>query len=214
MRVSPIVWIYFLPPAIIAAILSFIGWWLGGVPFALIALYTLFFFRDPERKPPSIPGALVAPADGKIDEVTIVEHDDFPDGKAFKVGIFLSIFDVHVNRAPTAGTLVKRKRTPGSFISAMNPGSSDVNARNQLDFKTPFGPMIVIQIAGLVARRIISSIKLGQKVEHGQRIGLICFGSRTELFFPTNAVLKVKPGMRAKGGETVIAVMPGAAKTD
>jgi len=208
MHFSQIAWRFFLPPLAVSILLFIAGWWIAGAVFILGALFILFFFRDPERIPPAEKGALVSPADGKVDVVEEVEHPPFASGRAVKVGIFLSIFDVHVNRAPADGRVMETSHRSGSFISAMNKKSSEANESNSIVFETMQGAICVRQIAGLIARRIVCTLKKGDSVHRGDRIGLICFGSRTEIFLPSNALIKVKPGMRVKGGSSIIAFLP------
>ncbi|MCX6998798.1 MAG: phosphatidylserine decarboxylase family protein [Candidatus Sumerlaeota bacterium] len=208
MHFARTVWRFFLPLLAISILLFIIGWWTAGAVFIFGAFFILFFFRDPERIPPSEKGALVSPADGRVDVVEEVEHSPFPGGRAVKVGIFLSIFDVHINRAPADGRVMETSHRSGSFMSAMRKKSSETNESNLIVFETPQGAICVRQIAGLIARRIICNLKKGDHVQRGDRIGLICFGSRTEAFLPSNALIKVKPGMRVKGGSSIIAFLP------
>jgi phosphatidylserine decarboxylase len=208
MHFSRIAWRFFLPLLAVSILLFITGWWTAGAVFILGAFFILFFFRDPERIPPSEKGALVSPADGRVDVVEEVEHSPFPGGKAVKVGIFLSIFDVHINRAPADGRVMETRHRSGSFMSAMRKKSSEANESNLIVFETPQGTICVRQIAGLIARRIICNLKKGDHVRRGDKIGLICFGSRTEAFLPSNALIKVKPGMRVKGGSSIIAFLP------
>lgn len=200
--------IYILSLIALAIIFGIIKWWVVMGMFCLLTLFVLYFFRDPERIPPNISGALVSPADGKVDTIEIVEHPAFPDGKARKVGIFLSVFDVHINRAPSDGEVMETRHKSGRFLNAMNKDSSEANESNLVEFKTPWGPMFVKQIAGLIARRIVCDVKKGDPIRRGDKIGLICFGSRTEAFLPLCSEIKVKMGDRVQGGFSVIAQMP------
>ena len=207
MRLAPIGWKIVTPLFVLAALCFAFGWNVAAGIFVIAGLYVLYFFRDPERIPPEVPGALVSPADGKVDTVEVVDYAGFPGDRAIKVGIFLSIFDVHINRAPCDGRVVETKYKPGKFLNAMNKKSSIANESNLISLETNEGPVLVKQIAGMIARRIICPLQRGNAVKRGQRIGLICFGSRTEAFLPTETELKVKPGMHVIGGSTIIGIL-------
>lgn len=174
-------------------------------------LFTLYFFRDPRRVSPASPELLVAPADGKIVEISEAHEPDFLKGDAVKVGIFLSVFNVHVNRAPCAGVVRSIRYTPGEFRDARNPKCGMVNEQNAIHIDGDV-PIVVTQIAGAIARRIVCALRENEPVEKGQRIGMIKFGSRTDLYIPKACVadLKIKLGDKVKGGETVLARISGA----
>ena len=212
MRIAGGGWKFILVLLIATIVLGFAKWWTFMGMFCLLTLFVLYFFRDPKRIPPNIPGAVVSPADGKVDTIEIVPHPAFPEGKARKVGIFLSIFDVHINRAPSDGNIIETRHKSGRFLNAMNKDSSEANESNLVEFKTPWGPMFVKQIAGLIARRIICDVKKGDAVRRGDKIGLICFGSRTEAFLPLCSEIKVQMGDRVQGGFSVIAQIPAKEK--
>lgn len=166
------------------------------------------FFRDPERTPPADPLALVSPADGKVICVDEAEDPCFGQGKFLRVGIFLSVLDVHVNRSPYAGTFEKTHYSAGEFLDARH---LEVDLRNENQtwlLKTSRGTVLVRQIAGLIARRIVGWKKPGDSVQTGERFGMIRFGSRTDLYFPASCTPRVQPGQRVVGGETVIATWP------
>lgn len=169
-------------------------------------MWVLWFFRDPERLAPDTPGAIVSPADGKLDTLEIVDHPAFPNGRAVKLGIFLSIFDVHVNRSCVKGRVSGIQHQSGRFLSAMNKKSSRENESNLIQLQTEQGPVLIKQIAGMIARRIVCRVKTGDEIGLGERIGLICFGSRTEVFLPTHVDIKVKPGCTVRGGSTLVGV--------
>jgi phosphatidylserine decarboxylase len=172
------------------------------VPPVLLALFFLWFFRDPARHIPQGPGIFVAPADGKV---TGADWISTANGDRLRLSIFLSVFDVHVNRAPEAGVVTGLSYRSGLYLNAMDPTSSLANEQNVIDFDSEHGPMAVKQIAGLLARRIVCNLKEGQRVERGQRIGLIKFGSRVDLLLPQDAELAVKVGDRVRGGATIVA---------
>ena len=206
MKIASKAWTFFIPLAILSVIFFFLGWGIAGGGLALVALWVVWFFRDPERLPPDSPGAIVSPADGKLDTLEIVEHPGFSNGKAIKLGIFLSIFDVHVNRACFKGRVGRIEHQSGRFLSAMNKESSRVNESNLIQLETEQGVIFIKQIAGMIARRIVCRLKTGDEVGVGDRIGMICFGSRTEVFLPTHANIKVKPGCTVRGGSTLLGV--------
>lgn len=161
-----------------------------------------FFFRDPERRAPDSEDAVVAPADGRVTAVTAGDGDR--PGR--RVSIFLSLFDVHVNRSPAAGRVASVTYRPGEFRAAFRADSSERNERNDLEMECGRGPLRVRQIAGVVARRIVCRAAPGERLRRGERFGLIRFGSRTEVLLPPNCRPTVRPGDRVRGGETVIAL--------
>lgn len=207
MPIASAAWKFFFTLLVVSVICFGLKLWTVGSLFLLLSSGVLYFFRDPERIPPETPGAIVSPADGKLDTVEMIAHSEFPDKKALKLGIFLSIFDVHINRSPLGGEVVEIAHQPGHFLSAMNKDSSSLNECNLIKLKTEAGPIFVKQIAGLIARRIVCSLKKGDRVEMGQRIGLICFGSRTEIFLPSGTELRVQVGMNVKGGSTILGIL-------
>jgi phosphatidylserine decarboxylase len=172
----------------------------------LLAAFFLWFFRDPHRAVPAGDGLIVSPGDGLVTETVAIAT---PDGPRQRISIFLSVFDVHVNRSPIGGVLTKVRYRKGEYLNAMNPASADRNEQNSV---TVHGQGIEItfkQIAGLLARRIVFNFTEGHSVERGQRVGLIKFGSRVDVLLPADAVLQVKVGQRVKGGSSVLAAMPG-----
>ncbi len=176
------------------------------LPLALTGLIT-YFFRDPERETVGDDRILYAPADG---HVMLVEHIDEPrfiKGPATRVAIFLSIFDVHINRSPATGVVQYREYVPGQFRPAWDPDGERVNERQYLGLDTPRGPVLVVQIAGLLARRVVCRPQLDAELTSGERIGLIKFSSRTDLIFPRDAARPlVTPGTRVYGGITPLGV--------
>lgn len=170
--------------------------------FAVLTVFVGFFFRNPKRIIPSGAGLIVSPADGKV--VTVEKLNDGDPHSPHLVSIFLSIFDVHVNRAPIAGKLSHIEYATGQFRAAMKREASDVNERNTVTVEGEGMTLQFKQIAGLIARRIVFWKKLGDQVERGELVGLIRFGSRTDLILPANVELQVKPGDRVKGGSSVI----------
>lgn len=198
-------WPFILVPAAIAAGLVLAGRRGLALPFAGAALAALGFFRDPEREVPALPHAVLAPADGTVLEV--VEDVDDWVGPAVRVSIFLSPLDVHVNRAPLAGVVVDTVYRPGRFLAAWRPEASQVNERCALHIQGEAARVTVVQIAGVVARRIVCRVGPGDKVAAGERFGMIRFGSRTDCLMPRGTVVQVKPGERVTGGVTVLGML-------
>ncbi len=188
---------------------------LGGVlrllviaPAVLLGL-VVYFFRDPRRRIPTAPGSIVSPADGKVVEITQLDHDEFVGGPAVRIGIFLSIFNVHINRAPLAASIVELRYLPGEFISATRPESSLVNESMWIgceETDSPHRRYSMRQISGLLARRIVCNLKPGQAVTRGEKFGMIKLGSRTELVLPAREVhVDVRLGDRVRAGSQVLA---------
>jgi phosphatidylserine decarboxylase len=184
---------------------------LAAVP-VLLALFFLWFFRDPPRRVPDGPGLIVSPADGKVD---VAEWIETADGSRLRVTIFLNVFNVHVNRVPVGGVVELVEFRQGQFLNAMRPDSAVHNEQTLIvvdagDYKISFK-----QVAGLLARRIVCNLKAGDRVERGQRMGMIKFGSRMDVLMPAEAKLWVKKGQHVVGGKSVLAVMPeGVASTE
>ena len=183
----------------------FTGNWAWTVAPALLAAFFLWFFRDPERAIPVAPGLIVSPGDGKVTETVSIAT---PDGPRQRISIFLSVFNVHVNRSPIGGVLSRVHYQKGEYLNAMNPASADRNEQNAVTVKGSGFEITFKQIAGLLARRIVFNFVEGETVERGQRVGLIKFGSRVDVIVPAAAVLKVKVGEKVEGGASVLAAMP------
>jgi phosphatidylserine decarboxylase len=171
----------------------------------LLAVFFLWFFRDPERAVPTGPGEIVSPADGVVTEAEWIETSG---GSRFRLSIFLNIFDVHVNRAPVAGTVKVVEHREGDFLNAMKPESVLLNEQTLVVLDAGGYEVSYKQIAGLLARRIVCTVKVGDRVERGQRVGIIKFGSRVDVLMPADAVPRVKSGSRVSGGSTILAVLP------
>jgi phosphatidylserine decarboxylase len=178
--------------------------WLTALPI-LLACFFLWFFRDPERRIPAGPGEIVSPADGVVTEAEWIET---AGGSRFRISIFLNVFDVHVNRSPVAGTVKVVEHRQGGFLNAMKPESVVMNEQTLVVIDAGGYEVSYKQIAGLLARRIVCAVKVGDRLERGQRVGMIKFGSRTDVLMPADAVPKVKSGTRVKGGSTILAVLP------
>lgn len=198
---------YYYGLALIAA--AVLLGWLTSAPWAIIpllpAVFFLWFFRDPERVIPQEPGALVSPADGKVTDVAVVHTEN---GKQARISIFLSVFDVHVNRSPIAGVIREVRYRKGKFLDARTPGCADQNEQNMVTLEGDGQRIVFKQIAGLLARRIVFTPQLGDRVERGQRVGLIKFGSRTDVLFDAAARLNVKVGDHVEGGASILAYLP------
>jgi phosphatidylserine decarboxylase len=195
---------YGLALAAVAAILWLgTGRWGWAIPPLLFAAFFLWFFRDPRRTIPPDPGAVVSPADGKVTEVARIST---ADGERLRLSIFLSVFDVHVNRSPVEGILREVRYRKGQYLNAMNPACSQLNEQNLAVVDCIEGYQVSFtQIAGLLARRIVFNKRAGDYLERGERVGLIKFGSRTDLLLPSHAEPLVKPGDRVRGGASILA---------
>lgn len=180
------------------------GWAWATVP-VLLAAFFLWFFRDPEREIPQGAGLIVSPGDGLVTETVSFAT---PEGARQRISIFLSVFDVHVNRSPIAGVITSVRYQKGLYLNAMNPASADRNEQNVVTVRGEGFEVTFKQIAGLLARRIVFNLKEGDQVERGQRVGLIKFGSRVDVILPAEAELRVKPGQRVRGGASILAAMP------
>jgi phosphatidylserine decarboxylase len=200
--------VYGLPLAAATVLLAVFGgyWaWLALVPGVLLFLL-LWFFRDPPRTAPTEPGLFVSPADGRIVEVTPLDEYHFFGGPAVRIGIFLSIFDVHVNRAPTEATVLETHYKRGRFRDARDPLSVQENEHQWTGFERPDGSRYAVrQVSGAIARRIVCAVRPGATLARGERFGMIKFGSRTELIVPAGVEVTVQVGDRVKGAVTVLA---------
>ena len=180
-------------------------WTVVAVVLVCLALFVFSFFRDPERVIPKEAGAVVSPADGRVVVVTDEEDAGRP-GK--RISIFLAVWNVHVNRSPAEGTITKLEYKPGKFLAAMREQASLENEQNVFTLSTDAGEMVFKQIAGLIARRVVSWKKAGERVARGERIGLVRFGSRADVWVPRDAEILVKVGDNVKGGASVLARWP------
>lgn len=192
----------------LTAVAVLVGWLtiplLALVPLILAAFF-LWFFRDPERTIPAIEGAIVSPADGKVTDISVMEENGEP---RTRISIFLNVFNVHVNRSPVAGVISDVKYKAGKFGNAMGAISAEQNEQNVVTLRSDSGTVVFKQIAGLLARRIVFTKKVGDRVARGERVGLIKFGSRTDVVFAADAEMRVKLGDHVKGGSSILAVAP------
>jgi phosphatidylserine decarboxylase len=190
------------------AVALIVGWfthqWAWSVFPLLFAGFFLWFFRDPNRTIPTEEGLIVSPGDGLVTEVVKIVT---PEGPRQRISIFLSVFDVHVNRSPIAGEIREVRYQKGLYLNAMNPASAEKNEQNCVTVRGDGYEVTFKQIAGLIARRIVFNQKTGDRVERGQRVGLIKFGSRVDVVVPSEAFVRVSKGQRVRGGASILAVM-------
>ena len=200
--------IYYGVSLLVVAVIVWYGTqWISLTAFpVLLAVFFLWFFRDPERTIPQEPGLIVSPGDGKVEEAEWIETTM---GSRFRVSIFLSVVDVHVNRTPIGGTVTLSEYREGGFLNAMNAESAVLNEQTLITIDDGRSVVSFKQIAGLLARRIICDLKAGDVVQRGQRMGMIKFGSRVDVLMPADVELRVKPGDRVKGGSSVLGVLAG-----
>ncbi len=203
--------------AIIIALAFTRFWWLGIAP-AVVLVLIVYFFRDPPRRVPDEPGLLVSPADGKVVEITQLDHHEFVGGPAIRIGIFLSIFNVHINRAPAAVRCLGLEYKPGKYLNALKPESARENEAVAILFEddaTPHRRYVVRQIAGAIARRIVCATRIGEHWERGGKFGMIKLGSRTELIIPQDESLEIitQVGEKVKAGSSKMAKYASTANT-
>jgi phosphatidylserine decarboxylase len=194
----------FLAVAVATALLT--GCWAWAILPVLLAAFFLWFFRDPERTAPTAAGLIVSPADGTVTETVRIQT---AEGERQRISIFLSVFNVHVNRAPIAGVLSRVQYKKGKYLNAMNPASAEENEQTIVTIDGDGVQVTFKLIAGLLARRIVFHLKEGDRVERGQRVALIKFGSRSDVILPSEATVQVKVGDKVKGAVTVLATLPG-----
>jgi phosphatidylserine decarboxylase len=199
-------YIYGVSLLVVAAALFWLtGNWIWSVAPILLAAFYLWFFRDPERAIPPGGGLIVSPGDGLVTETVTINT---PDGPRQRISIFLSVFDVHVNRSPIGGVITNVRYQKGLYLNAMNPDSAERNEQNVVTVRGEGFEVTFKQIAGLIARRIVFNFAEGAQIARGQRVGLIKFGSRVDVIVPPAAELRVKVGQRVKGGASILAAMP------
>jgi phosphatidylserine decarboxylase len=194
-----------LTGAVAAIVVSAFGWGLTGAVLGLLTIGIAAFFRDPERHIPDADGLIVAPADGRVVSIAEIKADAGSAKVGTRVSIFLSPLDVHINRIPVAGKIQDVHYRSGKFLPAYNEEASERNERNALEVVDDRGRKIgVVQIAGVLARRIVCRVRPGDNLKRGERFGLIMFGSRTDTYLPSGCHVEVSEGQRVKGGETVL----------
>ncbi len=196
-------WLY-LAVLVLIMILSYYLWsWLTIIP-GILFLFVLYFFRNPERTIPSDELTLVSPADGVVMDVERVYEDKFFLGESIRIRIFLSLFNVHVNRSPMAGKIVFRTYRPGKMLPAFKSHASELNEKNYIGIENQYLRILVTQVTGFIARRIVCWVKEGDEVSRGERFGLIKFGSCTELFLPPDVKVSVSQGDKVVGGQSIL----------
>ncbi len=199
---------FILPLLALTVLFAALGWMIpAGLAFLALA-FVVNFFRDPERAIPSEPGAVVSPADGKVVEIT-EDKDPWLTGPAVRISIFLNVFNVHVNRIPEAGTIKGIRYNRGKFLNAASHKASLDNEQNAVLLECGPHLLVVKQIAGLIARRIVCWVSEGRACQRGERFGLIRFGSRVDLFLPASSEIRVRVGDSVKGGADILARLPG-----
>jgi phosphatidylserine decarboxylase len=204
--IHPEGYVFIVGALIIALLMDWLLPWIGWI-FWFLPVFVAYFFRDPPRVTPTREGLVISPADGKVSKIGFFVPPPelgMGDQPLLRISIFLSVFDVHINRTPVGGKIRKIHYTPGLFLNADLDKASEDNERNALVIATPHGPVGCIQIAGLIARRILCFVREGEEVAPGQRFGLIRFGSRTDIYVASDAKPLVAEGQRAIGGETVL----------
>ena len=191
-----------VPPLVLGVVFCAVGWRLAGGIFIFLGAFVLYFFRDPEREIPPDPDAVVSPGDGRV--VEIVE-EAFEGKPGHRISIFLSVWDVHVNRAPVAGQLRRVEYRPGKFYAALRARASVENEQNVIRIATRGGEMVFKQIAGWIARRVLCWKAEGDTVARGERVGMIRFGSRVDVWLPPEAEVSVRRGQHVAGGSSILA---------
>lgn len=181
------------------------GWWLAAALWLPVAVWVVAFFRDPLRTGARGDHVIIAPADGKIVSIIPIDEPEVVGGAAVRISIFMNVFNVHVNRYPSNGKITFRRYREGKFINAAHEKAALENEQSDIGLLTPRGPVLVRQIAGLIARRIVTDHETGMAVTQGDRLGLIRFGSRVDVFVPAGTTIRVKEGDMTKAAHTVIA---------
>ena len=194
-----------VPPLLLGGLSVIFHWWVFGLLLTAFAFFCFSFFRDPERVVPDDPEVIVSPADGRV---VVITKEENSGRQGTRISIFLAVWNVHVNRSPAAGIITKLDYQPGKFLAAWDPKASTQNEQNRFTLATPQGSIEFKQIAGLVARRVVSWKKPLDSVAKGERIGLVRFGSRVDLWVPLGSELLVKVGDNVSGGSSVLARWP------
>lgn len=208
MRIAPEGWPFIAAFWILEFVLAYFGLYVAAAVWLPVAIWVIAFFRDPVRTGPRGATLVIAPADGLVVSVRDIDEPDFHGGEVRRVSIFMNVFNVHVNRYPVDGMISYRKYSPGKFVNAAAEKASLENEQSSVGIVTPRGKVLVRQIAGLIARRIITDHGEGTAVRQGERMGLIRFGSRVDVFLPQGARIKVAEGQRTVAGVTIIAEWP------
>ena len=214
MRIDPAGWPFILGAAVITAFAWLLAGPLVGVPLLLLSSFLLFFFRDPDRVHNAPPAAVLSPADGRVMVAGAPTGESTPPGDWQQVSVFLSPMDVHVNRIPVSGRVMRVEYHPGRFLPAYKKESGDLNERSEVTIDHAGQPIVVRQIVGVLARRVVCRTREGLDVKAGERYGVMKFGSRMDVFVPANATLHVRVGDTVVGGVTVIATLHASGRKD
>lgn len=198
-------WVFIAFLGFLSVILYLNIGYIGLVIGLVLTIFCIYFFRNPERNIVRQKGIVVSPADGRVMDVKMVMEETYINAKAIRVRIFLNIFNVHINRSPIKGQVEWVNRVSGIYMPAYKDEVSDKNARNYVGMVTDWGKILVVQITGIIARRLVCWVQAGDTLETGERFGLIRFGSCTEIYLPEDATILVQPGQKLNAGETVIA---------
>jgi phosphatidylserine decarboxylase len=212
MRIDPAGWPFILGAAVITVFLWLLAGPLLGVPLLVLSSFLLFFFRDPDRVHDAPPSAVLSPADGRVMVAGAPTGQSTPPGEWRQISVFLSPMDVHVNRIPVSGRVVRVEYHPGRFLAAYKRESGDLNERSEVIIDHAGQPVVVRQIVGVLARRVVCRTREGVEVKAGERFGVMKFGSRMDVFVPADATLHVRVGDTVVGGVTVIATL--SSRTD
>ena len=208
MKIDPAGWPFVGAALILTALVAWVGGAVVAVPVLILAVMLLLFFRDPERRPPHDPAAIVSPADGRVLVAGAPQPGVAPPGDWLQVSVFLSPLDVHVNRVPATGRVTNVTYRPGRFLAAYRPEAAGSNECSEVWIDHDGQPIVFRQIVGVLARRVVCRLEPGRQVSAGDRFGVMKFGSRMDVFLPPTAILSVKVGDHVRGGETVIARLP------
>lgn len=205
MRIAPEGWPFIVVAWLLVVAAALPGWWIPAAVLAVLAIWVVAFFRDPVREGPRGDSVVIAPADGKVVSIIPIDEPKVIGGPAIRVSIFMNVFNVHVNRYPLSGQVIFREHRSGRFFNAAVEKAAQENEQSDVGLQTPRGNVLVRQIAGLIARRILTDHAVGHVAVQGGRLGLIRFGSRVDVFLPATAVMRVTLGQHTSAGETVIA---------
>jgi phosphatidylserine decarboxylase len=198
-------YIFAAGPLLLGAAGVALGWRIIGCALIFLGLFILYFFRDPDRRIPGGDGDVVSPADGRV---VVIADEPFSGRQGTRISIFLAVWNVHVQRAPLAGRIAEVEYRPGRFYAAMRARASEENEQNVFRLETPAGEVMFKQIAGWIARRVVSWKKSGDVVSRGERVGMIRFGSRVDLWLPAGAEIRIRKGQNVAGGSTIVARWP------
>ncbi len=205
MRIAPEGWPFIIVAALMTLAPVIAGWWITFAVMAIITIWVVAFFRDPIRNGPRGERLVISPADGKVVSIIPIDEPEVVGGPAVRISIFMNVFNVHVNRYPADGEITFRRHRPGAFFNAATEKAALENEQSDIGLRTAGGPMLVRQIAGLVARRIITDHDVGHPARQGERMGLIRFGSRVDVFLPADVPVRVQLDQNVRAGETVLA---------